>query len=153
MKTIATLILSFLGLAGYGQAGRSTSEIFLGVKVTVHYITLHPGDSVRLPAGSYIRDLHYIEHGDYIVYSGGAPFLYPDDPSVSHVVHRSEGGALIDGNWVERQFDPAGAERFTDDVVVSRNASFHLYYFTLERNIRIQWKLAEEEQAGGSESR
>jgi len=130
MKTTTLIFMSLICLASRAQSSAKTEETFLGVPVIMHHVTVNPGDTIRLGQNAYITELYMIRTGDYVVYNQGQPFLYPD-AGASHVVHRNEGEYEVDGEKKMKTFDREGNERYADEMVVSRNASFHLYYFTL----------------------
>ena len=130
MKTTTLILLSLISLTTRAQSSARTEETFLGVPVIMHHVTVNPGDTVRLGNNAYITELYMISKGDYLVYNEGQPFLYPD-AGAEHIVHRNEGEFEVDGEKKMKTFDREGNERYADEMVVSKNASFHLYYFTL----------------------
>jgi len=96
----------------------------------MHHVTVNPGDTIQLGDRAYITELYMINKGDYIVYNEGQPFLYPD-AGADHIVHRNEGVFEVEGVQKMKTFDREGNERYADEMVISKNATFHLYYFTL----------------------
>jgi hypothetical protein len=133
MKTTTLILLSLICLSTRAQSSAKTVEMFLGVPVNMHYVTVKAGDTVELGSNAYITEIYMISKGDYIVFNGGEAFVYPD-AGADHIVHRNEGVFEVDGMEKMKTFDREGNERFADEMIVSKNATFHLYYFTLAEN-------------------
>ena len=140
MKNLILFACTLFCLSVNGQTSFKAREKFLGVEVIKQHTILYPGDSLKLPGNSYIMEVIMISNGDYMVYSNNEPFYYPAAEGITNIIFRNEGSFVIEGQVTEKKFDPQGNERYGEEAVISKNACFHLYYFTPAPSIKINWK-------------